>query len=71
MAKNEIKGNMTLVKIDPHMARFKMDAVKGLVSSVVVNLDKHVIPEDFEIHTHNVKASFSMVVEVKRKPKKK
>lgn len=69
--KNEIKGNMTLEKIDQHFARFKMDEAKGLISSVIVNLETDVIPEDFEVATHNVIAKFSMVVEVKRKPVKK
>lgn len=69
--KTEIKGNMTLQKIDPYMARFKMDEAKGLVSSVVVNLEPNVIPEEFEANTHNVKANFSIIVDVKAKPRKK
>lgn len=69
--KTEIKGNMTLEKIDPHFARFKMDEAKGLISSVVVNLATNVIPEDFEVATHNVSAKFSITVDVKRKPVKK
>jgi len=69
--KTEIKGSMTLEKIDPYFARFKMDKAKGLVSSVVVNLKPNVIPEDFEVHTHNMKASFSITVDVKKKPVKK
>jgi hypothetical protein len=78
MAKNvkehEFKGEAVFNHLDPHMARFVVEPIKGVRGVGPINLEPDIFPADFEIARYKVRAKVTVNVEIEYipppKPKK-
>ena len=67
--RKEFKGELSFSHLDPHMARFHMEKVDGIISKAEVVFKTDVLPADFELATHDVTGSFLFVVKCEKKGK--
>ena len=68
--KRTFKGPAVFNHLDPHMARFVVQPIKGVIGlGPALNLDPEIFPSDFEVAEYDASASVEIVVEIKKKKK--
>ncbi len=67
--KRTFKGKAKFSHLDPHMARFVVEPIRGVKAIGPVSLEPDMFPEDFELAEYDVSGSVEFVAEVKRKKK--
>ncbi len=67
------KGEAKFNHLDPHMARFVVQPIKGVRGLGPITIEPDMFPEDFELNAYDVtaKVEFSVTITRKSPPKKK
>lgn len=71
--KQTFKGDLIFNHVDPHYARFNVDAKPGkndkseFYGMRPINITPGMFPEDFELSEYDVTGSIEVVVEIKKK----
>ena len=68
VSKHEFKGEVIFNHLDPHMARFVAQPIKGVRAIGPVILEPDIFPADFEPAMYNVRARVIFQVEIEEIP---
>lgn len=62
-----MEAGLVLAGVDARTAKFRVEGLDGVLNQKNVELARGVLPEDFDIQTHRVTASISIVLEVEER----